>query len=60
MLSPFTGDIDLIVNVINKLASLHMKGISANMLDGKNLTANAFDSMQITAYNFDWNNPITV
>lgn len=58
MLSPFTGNMDLIVNVINNLASLHMKGISASVLDGKNLTADAFDAMQITAYNFDWNNPI--
>ena len=58
MLSPFTGKMDLIENVVNSLAALHMAGISANTLDNKELTATAFDAMQITAYNFDWDNPI--
>ena len=58
MLSPFTGTMDLIENVVNSLAALHMHGITSDTLDGKALTVEAFDAMQITAYNFDWNNPI--
>ena len=58
MLSPFTGKMDFIENVINSLAALHMQGITADTLDSKALTAEAFDAMQITSYNFDWANPI--
>lgn len=58
MLSPFTGALDTIENVVNSLAALHMRGITAETLDGKALTVEAFDAMQITAYNFDWVNPI--
>jgi predicted RNase H-like nuclease (RuvC/YqgF family) len=58
MLSPFTGAMDLIENVVNSLAALHMRGITAVAIDDKALTAEAFDAMQITAYNFDWANPI--
>lgn len=58
MLSPFTGTMDLIENVVNSLAALHMQGITANVFDGKDLTAEAFDAMEITAYNFDWANTI--
>ena len=58
MLSPFTGAMDLIENIVNSLVALHMHSITSETLDGKALTAEAFDAMQITAYNFDWANPI--
>lgn len=58
MLSPFTGAIDTIVNVINSLASLHMSGISANSLDNLKLSGTNIDQQAITAYNFDWDNPL--
>ena len=58
MLSPFTGSVDNIVNVVNSLAQLHMTGITASVLDSKALTAENFDAMNITAFIFDWHNPI--
>ena len=58
MLSPFTGRVDNIVNVVNALAQLHMTGITASVLDSKALTAENFDAMNITAHIFDWHNPI--
>ena len=47
-----------IITVVNALAQLHMKGITASVLDSKALTAKNFDAKNITAYIFDWNNPI--
>ena len=57
MLSPFTGSVDNIVDVINSLAQLHMTSITASTLDSKALTAENFDAMNITAFIFDWHNP---
>lgn len=55
MLSPFTGKMEPMVDVINRLADLHRKGITAIDFDDLELTATEFDAKMITAYNFDFN-----
>lgn len=59
MLSPFTGAIDTIVNVVNSLAALHMNSVTASAFDADNLPAAYFVQHEVTAYDFDWNNPFT-
>lgn len=60
MVSPFTGQIDYIRNVVNRLADFHKRGISAQVYDSQNHTAEAYDALEITAYEYDWNNPLIV
>lgn len=55
MRSPFTGKLDTYENIINSLAALHMKGITAQEFDNLNEVAQTFDDMDITAYEMDWN-----
>ena len=54
MLSPFTGEIAGINNVVNMLADLHKIALSAEDFDSKNITAENFDLLNITTYDFDW------
>lgn len=54
MLSPFTGEIEGIMNVVNMLVDLHKIALSAEDFDSKNITAENFDLLNITAYDFDW------
>lgn len=60
MVSPFTGQIDYIRNVVNRLADFHKRGISAQVYDSQNHTAETYDALEITAYEYDWNNPLIV
>lgn len=57
MVSPFTGQIDYIRNVVNRLVDFHRKGISAEKYDLLSLTAQSYDNENITAYVYDFNNP---
>lgn len=54
MYSPITGEITPISTVINQLASLHKKEITALEFDNLELTALGFDEKDLTAYQFDW------
>lgn len=58
MVSPFTGQIDYIRNVVNRLADFHKRGITARVYDSQNHTAETYDALEITAYEYDWNNPL--
>lgn len=60
MISPFTGQIDYIKNVVNRLADFHKRGISAQIYDSQNRTAETYDALNITAYAYDWDNPLIV
>ena len=56
MFSPFTGEIDLVKNVVQLLAGLHTDQYSLNVeeFEDLDLTAEEFDNSDITAFNFDW------
>lgn len=54
MISPFTGQIDLIKNVVDRLADFHKLGITAAKYDALNLTAGTYDERNYTAYYYDW------
>lgn len=60
MVSPFTGQIDYIRNIVNRLADFHKKGITAQVYDSQNHTAETYDVLEITAYKYDWTNPLIV
>lgn len=60
MISPFTGQIDYIKNVVNRLADFHKRGITAQVYDSQNHTAETYDALNITAYEYDWDNPLIV
>lgn len=60
MVSPFTGQIDYIRNIVNRLADFHKKGITAQVYDSQNHTAETYDALEITAYKYDWTNPLIV
>ena len=56
MYDPFSGEMNLVKNVVTKLAGLHTgeDSLSANEFDVLDLTAEEFDDSDITAFNFDW------
>ena len=56
MFDPFTGEINLVKNVVQKLAALHTDADSVNVteFEALDLTAVEFDATDITAFNFDW------
>lgn len=56
MFDPFTGEINLVKNVVQKLAALHTDAESVNVteFEALDLTAEEFDATEITAFNFDW------
>ena len=56
MFDPFTGEKNLVKNVVQKLAALHTdaESVSATEFDTLDLTATEFDATDITAFNFDW------
>ena len=54
MRSPFTGQMDLIKNVVIKLAQFHMDGLTAQKYDDFELTADEYDALNITALEYDW------
>lgn len=56
MFDPFTGEKNLVKNVVQKLAALHTDADSVNVteFEALDLTAEEFDATDITAFNFDW------
>lgn len=54
MLSPFTGEMVLVKDVVEMLAHLHMDGLTAEEYDLKDLTAEEYDLKELTAYQYDW------
>lgn len=56
MFDPFTGEINLVKNVVQELAALHTDAESVNVteFEALDLTAEEFDATEITAFNFDW------
>lgn len=58
MISPFTGQIDYIRNVVNRLADFHKHGITAQEYDNLEHTAEEYEALNITAYEYDWENPL--
>lgn len=54
--SPFTGETENIVDVINELASSQrIEALTALEYDNLELTAIAYDNYELTAYEYDWN-----
>lgn len=57
MFDPFTGEMNMVKNVVQKLAALHTdeESVSCQEFDvDLDLTAGEFDATDITAFNFDW------
>ena len=57
MFDPFTGELNMVKNVVQKLAALHTDedSVSCNDFDVTlDLTCDEFDATDITAFNFDW------
>lgn len=54
MISPFTGELTLVKDVVSKLAQFHMDGLTATEYDAKDLDADAYDALDLTAFNYDW------
>lgn len=54
MMSPFTGEMAHIKNVVTKLCYFHMEGLTAEEYDQKELTAEEYDALEIDAFNYDW------
>lgn len=54
MMSPFTGEMTHIKNVVTKLCYFHMEGLTAEEYDQKELTAEEYDALEIDAFNYDW------
>lgn len=57
MFDPFTGEMNMVKNVVQKLAALHTDedSVSCNDFDVTlDLTCDEFDATDITAFNFDW------
>lgn len=54
MMSPFTGELTHIKNVVTKLCYFHMEGLTAEEYDQKELTADEYDALELTAFDYDW------
>ena len=54
MISPFTGEMTHIKNVVTRLCYFHMEGLTASEYDAKELTADEYDALEITAFDYDW------
>lgn len=54
MIDPFTGEKNLIKNVVYKLTAFHRDGFTAAEYDALLLTAEEYDARLITAFNYDW------
>ena len=56
MTSPFTGEKDNIVNIIDDLASTQrVHALTSLEYDDLELTALEYDNYELTAYDYDWN-----
>lgn len=60
MLSPFTGVMTYIGDIINQLASLHKNALTASEYDNKNLSTDSYDNLGVSAYEYDWNGKTVV
>ena len=54
MMSPFTGEMTHIKNVVTRLCYFHMEGLTAEEYDAKELTAEEYDAYELTAFDYDW------
>lgn len=54
MISPFTGELTLVKDVVSKLSQFHMDGLTATEYDAKDLDADTYDALDLTAFNYDW------
>ena len=54
MMSPFTGEMTHIKNVVTRLCYFHMEGLTAEEYDNKELTADEYDAYELTAFDYDW------
>lgn len=54
MISPFTGELTLVKDVVSMLSLFHMDGLTATEYDAKDLDADTYDALEITAFNYDW------
>lgn len=54
MIDPFSGELNLIKNVVMELYGLHMGGLTAAEFDALDLTAEEFDAKEVTAFEFDF------
>lgn len=54
MFSPFNGLYTLISDVVNDLALLHKKALTALEYDNLNFTVTSYDEKNMSAYNYDW------
>lgn len=54
MIDPFSGEINLIKNVVMELYELHSMGLTAGEFDALDLTAQEFDNKEVTAFQFDF------
>ncbi len=54
MIDPFTGELNLIKNVVMELYGLHAQGLTASEFDALDLTAGEFDAKEVTAFEFDF------
>lgn len=55
MISPFTGEIEDMRDVIYKLATFHSGAYTAGEYDAKEFTCTAFDNYDLTAFDWDFN-----
>ena len=55
IISPFTGVMTYIGDIINQLANLHRNALTASEYDVKGLSADRYDSLGVSAYEYDWN-----
>lgn len=56
MVSPFSGQLDNITNIINELAGgQRVNALTALEYDNLELTALTYDNYELTAYDYDWN-----
>lgn len=54
MISPFTGVLTKIEEVVNQLANLHKCALTAQEYDNRQITTEEYDSFEITAFVYDW------
>ena len=54
MISPFTGELTPVKDVVLRLAYFHMEGLTASEYDAKDITASDYDALQLTAFDYDW------
>ena len=54
MLSPFSGKMEKIEDVVNDLTNLHKCALTAQEYDDRQISAGDYDGMEITAFVYDW------